>query len=1330
MTFAKQKFLIVVGLLALPFVTLLAFVETPHVSGVVLNVALKVARFRTGLRVSARSWDVSPFAFSASLKDLEVISSLGRLAAPTVSVRLSPVALFLGRAHLSRVEIDSPIVVVNRRFDLFDKQPDDKPFDWREFVESNFPRRMGEEVSAGLEYLRKRNLGIDDMVVRDLRFRMAPLSVGGATITASNLQEGQIRLEWELRNASVLGQLAPIDSLSGSLSLLRSEKGNFSLVLSDVGLLLDRQAQALNVSVRGSWPGELITEVDSRLKPLLSWLQRSPVLGITQQKLAGTIRASMRLQLDQKAVGSVDAKVGAQDFSIDDYFLNDVDASFAIQGLNKGKGQLELKEFLIGLPYVKGDRKEWKHRISIASFSMSENKLEAVAELHEAGLCGIIKAAGEDECQVGVSVSGKAVVKGSLSPLNLEIRPEFALSGGPIGSDPFIDPTSSTVVTLKPGTLKGGLAVARDEILDLKGMILSWADGSTLTVDGEVVYKPTLVDLKIRSASLKPEGAMSELIGLSLNGDLAAEGEIYYNYALPRPQRTRVQVDIRASSIGLEGQRFGTMVGPLEYRNRVLQFGPFLLRNGGGNATLNGSLTPNEEKGSFLDMLVRTNRIELVAAPPEGGSEYFRGFVTGQSRIRGFVDSEKNPGKGIQGTIEANLRNFRAFNIPFQTADLLATYADRDLKITSLRALKDKIPLRMSGLLSPKGGSSLVFDSDPILISSIEIDPKLRIFSKGTVAIDGLWKPAVGWEVRGQVADAEVGGRSVGSGQLDVSGDESEFRLDLELAKAIKVRFRADTSGEGMLIKDLEAQMSDSGIYGGLAYLGGWIKPKPIVSAGKLSFRWTPTQGYFRTDNLQLNGPQGTSGLQATLLNVPAKQELIWENRQVVSNSLHWEGASRVDLSGSPGDKAVRAKGRIPLALMQLFIEGIGMKGGYIDLDATVPLSPNFSTLRATATMEEGILEVPGVSQPFVNARAELRMSNSQLSISDGRMDSGGGAVFLEGAYKLDFEKPGVSLNIRLDRAKTIILDDVPVDMSGSLQLRGEGAPYLLSGRVLAVNSLYTKEFAQADVVVEAPPEASLRFNVDVEIANSSRVRNSLISSGVSGRLLLQGDNVAPEIRGELDLSAGGSIFANQTEFRLIHGRVNLQGGADTSPIVNLRANTVVRYTNQDYRIELNARGPATALTLELASDPTLRQQDIVSLLAFGVIRSDEPDTSSGSAADNQIASAAQAEAFQALFGKVIGSNINRTTGFDVRLQASSAAARKESTMPKVTVMRRLGDRVTARFGRSLDLSSPEKDLQVDYRLLNNVNLTGVWESPTPEESSLGVDLRFKFDVK
>lgn len=259
--------------------------------------------------------------------------------------------------------------------------------------------------------------------------------------------------------------------------------------------------------------------------------------------------------------------------------------------------------------------------------------------------------------------------------------------------------------------------------------------------------------------------------------------------------------------------------------------------------------------------------------------------------------------------------------------------------------------------------------------------------------------------------------------------------------------------------------------------------------------------------------------------------------------------------------------------------------------------------------------------------------------------------------------------------------------------------------------------------MISPSQRAILRFGIDAEFGSNVQLKNSVAAVLATGRMVITGTDLSPDVQGKVSLLSG-SIFANETEFKIIQGLVVFPGGS-AMPQVNIQANTVIKNNNQDYKIEMRARGSGDNLSIEFSSEPALSNTDIVNLLAFGVIR---PSSESGGSGD--LSGAARIEMLSALFGRAIGKNIDRTTGFQVRFKSAKSAQSGE-VIPKVTLVKKLSDRMTLTVGRNLDITSPENNVQVDYKLFNNVNLTGVIQQGSQnEETSKGVDLRFRFEVK
>jgi hypothetical protein len=1326
MRFARQKLLIALCLLAIPPTGLLALLETPELSTIVLKLSLRFARLRTGLKIDASAWHVSPMTFSAKLEGVRVSLDKIDLQAPRVEVWVSPVALFVGRLNFAEIEVadaklvvDDPSILAKNPFESDPNDPPSKFWKTGDFGD-DYPKLLGSLTQDVFSRLHKRNIDFDDLRLTNIDVAAGRLDLEGFSFLLNNLQEGQLRAEWSLDSARVENGLQPIEKLHGTISLLKERAKNYQLYLGEVGFTMGG-AKAETARVRGVWPGEVVADLKVEMPVLDRWMKESPWLKASS--LSGANRGELDVKATAQLSGThlIGTKVELQsaDFLLQDFHLNRVD-SHADFSFRDGKLNWNLSKLNIVLPVVKGVRPDWKNQVDLKDLKIVDGKIASTLDFNEASLCGILIAASEKECQVGVSFTGPLKVEGTLSPLRLRAETDWKVSAGPVMSDPYIVPSSEPVVQLKPGHLVA-VVQAREKDLVFERVKMTWQDKHVVNAEGTLEYVPTKLRLKVKSVEARLDEIMTDLVGLRFGGASNIEGDVFYDHSLERSKRTRIEAQLRSPSIQFEGQDFGSISGPIRYEDRILFLGPYQLRSGGGTALVQGSLSPNDERGSFLTLVVQANRFEFAAYTDEARkSEAFRGFLSGRGTLNGFVDTARHPNNGLRGDLNFRARNFKAFDIPFAEAELQGLYENRDLKVQRLLARKDGARLSLKGILSPKGGSELTFESEPIPLRNIEIEPKLAIFEKGLVEIEGFWRPDSGWGVKGQVQGASVAGQALGAGEVDISGTNERLDVDIKFSDVFDVKYEGLYRKDELLIDKLEAKLKNAGLYAGFAYLGDWKQPMPVEGQGQLNFLWRPREGYFETKDLKILAPHLAESRKELVLDVPGEQRLAWNTSGVTANNLEWRGPAT--LKTRSASSALTVDADLPLGLVKLFLPAVDLRAGRAIISGNVPLSPHFSNISLSGRVVNGVLKVPGVAGAFDGVNLDLEMQRSQLGIRRGSLQAGAGTVRVSGVYRVDFDKPAADLTLVLDGAQMVLLEDVPTMLNGEVQIRGEKLPYLMSGRVVVNEALYGKEFgATPEELEDAVLEPALKFDLDVELGQGTRARNSLVASEVRGRIKVLGDNVLPEIRGDMTLSSG-SIYANQTEFSILQSRIQFYGAKDNMPIVNMRANTTIRYSNTDYKIELNARGPGDNLTIEFSSDPALSNQDIVSLLAFGVIRQEDET--------NDLASAAQAEAFQAIFGRAIGNSLSKSTGFDVRLKASTNTAGKTDTIPKVSVMRRLSERVTARFAQSLDINNAEKDAQVDYRLLNNVNLSGVWENSKENETSLGVDLRFRFDIE
>ena len=255
MRFAKQKFLIVIGFFVLPLFVLFAVLQTPAVSDLVLNIALRFVRFQTGLKVDADSWRLNPLSFSASLDNISVEASIFKIRAPEISVQLSPLALLTGEIYLRSIRLDKARLEGDLPDKWFDFKSDEKKekIDWSKL---DVPTLIGEKLSQLTELLKAKRIGFDQLSMTGFRLGFKEVLLERGTLHAENLEGGQARLDWSMHNLSMPGRLGELKNFSGSLALIKESRKQYYLAVR--ALMIDWPGtNASHIEAVGRLPGEL-----------------------------------------------------------------------------------------------------------------------------------------------------------------------------------------------------------------------------------------------------------------------------------------------------------------------------------------------------------------------------------------------------------------------------------------------------------------------------------------------------------------------------------------------------------------------------------------------------------------------------------------------------------------------------------------------------------------------------------------------------------------------------------------------------------------------------------------------------------------------------------------------------------------------------------------------------------------------------------------------------------------------------------------------------------------------------------------------------------------
>lgn len=1297
----------------MPIVALLAFIRTPVVSDLVLEFSLKLVRFRTGINLDAESWDVNPFSFSGSLQKITTKIDTITITAPEVTIQLSPIYLFVGKIHFNKIKLDQLHTQGSIPKSWLEDSNNEK--------QEDFVSTLGVAIANGLKQLGKHNLGFEQLVAIQMKSDLTDLTFSEANIQLWNLEEGQIRLQIDATDLESKKHFSHLAQLKLYLSLLKSSQKRFLLSFRDLQIQLNDKN---SVSAEGAIPGRIDLNTSVDIKEINNWIKSSPAISknFIKEQFEGNVQSRLSLTILKDTVSQISGEATVNNIVYDGYRLKSLFAKF--QHENQKTVITDIKAVA---PNIIPQESSYAHLITSPQLTIKDSQLTGSVSIKDLGLCAVLYATTVEECFTSLKISGKATVEGPLSTLRLKVKTDLKQENGFVASDNlFIDSKASIITRLKPATLQGELEI-RDKDLSLLQIQAKFGERTQVLTNGTIVYIPTLVDLVSESENFYLEDATHDFLDLPIEGHGRINVKSFFSKTIdPNLGRTRITTRVSLEKVGVSDQVFGDVTGNLLYAGKILEIGPLKVRNGGGRAGVVGQLKPTPH-GGHLNISAALDKLELQTYLNKKTSAFISGFVSGSLSLQGLLKTNQLK-PSLSGPMNFNLEGIKIFNIPLEQGTVQAHYKDEVLYIQKAEAVKNRGRVSIEGKLDPKGGSYVNYKTQELPISTLGYLPDLeRVFTDGNIAISGFWKPSVGVEVNASLKKMRVAERPLGNGEFSFFTNDDLFKLEVKSSDLIDFEYLTHTDTRLSEKNLLNVKLKNTGIYSALAYLNGWKTNRPFLKTdGDIELNWKPNSGTLKSNGLSIQSLDITNGKQEQLLNVQSNSVLSWQGQNLSKNTFRISGVD-IESDGS----SLQFQGKLKTSLIDIFIPDIIQVGsGQLIGKGTVNLPPSRSSLRLQSDIQDGIILLDSIGRPINSVTGKLDILAEKIVFRSLQGNMGSGTATLQGEYAIGDQLGALVLDMQFKEVEAVLLNDVPITTTGYLNMRGEGAPYLLSGRVNVSKALYAKEYEnqQTFVLGNSNIKPSILYSIEAEIGGESYIKNSLISSQVSGSLFLKGSDLSPQFTGSLEFHKG-IIFAKDNEFNVSQGRMVFSPQTEAVPVVNLRAESKIKLNTQEYRVELSANGPTNNLNLSFNSEPSLTTNEILSLLAFGVL----PETSDFNSSDpnnsTNFVQAAQYEAFQAVFGKAIGKNLNKQTGLDVRV-TSAPDLNDRSSIPKVTVGTRISKDVTATYGRSLDNTRPTEDVRIDYKLLDNVNLSGVWQNTDENESSTGLDLRFRFDIK
>jgi translocation and assembly module TamB len=874
------------------------------------------------------------------------------------------------------------------------------------------------------------------------------------------------------------------------------------------------------------------------------------------------------------------------------------------------------------------------------------------------------------------------------------------------------------------------------------------------------------IDRIVRALELSPSlTTRLDDVGAQFAGNLTFTGTLTGNASDPT-------IDGRASldSVSLHGRTLGAVtsdifVSPLgtELRNGHLRdpnggevaFTVNVPSTGTNNASVNATLT-NVNAGNLLAALPvnlperlrdftgqTSGTVNLTGLPNNSQGEVnitsAAGTIAGQPydsmRVRAvFAGSVINIQTGEitvgQGQLTAN------GTYDYDRGDFNLNLEGRGVPVPLLASLlpqSDSIPTigGVADFTATARGDADVASSYNINFNGTARDVVVNENAFGTVTFTG--------NTVNQVLNAELTATLDGTPQRVTAslnfGDENlPFRLDHRLDRSPLRPFFA-------LIPQLRG-ISLAGTGTGTVQISGNLaRRNPDGTFSFTSDNLTGSAEFSQLDLLIQDTPLNATGPVVVRL---TPREIVFERASFAG------GGSNLTIAGTKaltedGINNLAIDGRVNLALLNAFPSIAGgdiFFSGYADTAVRISGPNRTARLSGTATLANaGVAAFFGSDRlTFDRLQGLIIFSSDQAQVDNltgflggGRFTASGGAVFGEGlqvdAFRLGLTGTNVTVPLPSDFVTT---GDAELEISGRRASRREELSTLISGRIFARRSLYTKDIELASVV-GARREASLsagtsslrapRLDLTIEGRNALVVQNNLADLTASVSLRLTGTTENPQVSGRITANSG-LLFFRRDRYQVQRLVVDFPPNTEIDPVVNLQAESEIA----GYQIFVNLSGPLTDtndLNASVRSSPALPQADVISLITTGNLS----NTESGipTLAQTGINTAAEILT-DAIINNPARKATNKLFGLNVFEIDPIISGERLNPSARLTVGRQINNNLRVTYATNLS-QDQNQVLALEYRVSDKLSFVAQYEQRALSNVTRNRD-NFSFEIR
>jgi translocation and assembly module TamB len=476
-------------------------------------------------------------------------------------------------------------------------------------------------------------------------------------------------------------------------------------------------------------------------------------------------------------------------------------------------------------------------------------------------------------------------------------------------------------------------------------------------------------------------------------------------------------------------------------------------------------------------------------------------------------------------------------------------------------------------------------------------------------------------DVNGDVSALVVNGKALGSASLkaNTSGQTVAFTVQSDIGKSdiqangqvtlatnypitAKLTFKNVTySGFQGILPSPNSSAQFDAVAEGQADVTGPIMDLPNLRANlqlsrlEVSTKAPDARGSTpRSIALQNQGP-----ITASLQN----QEIRLQNARFSGPSM------QLAINGSAPITAAKSidltiNGNVDLKLVQSLDSDI-QSGGSVALNGSVTGTLAQPRITGKAELKNASLHVADAPNGISDANGTILLNGNSATIQTLTARVGGGNTSFTGSATFSGANQNYNLQVRGTKIRTryqgaSIVSDL------DLSLQGSSVRSNLSGDVTIQQVSYAPESDLGSMLykVSAPAAPSkvspllsnMRLNVRIRTAPSAIFRTTLAQTiQAVADLRLRGTAQSPGMTGRIDITQGTLVFFGN-QYTVDEGNIGFYNASKIEPIVAISFETKA----QGVQVTMRVSGPMDDLKLSYTSDPPLRFEEIVALLAAG----------------------------------------------------------------------------------------------------------------------------------